>query len=303
MNKLKFDESEFLTHYSFIDQKPIMVDVGGHFGTSSILFAKKNWLVIAFEPEPGNYKRFCDRTKDIKNVLCINKAVYKTTGETIPFYVSDTHPGIHSLKPWHKTHQKKINVQTIRLDDALEEHDINYVSLLKIDTEGADLPVLESFDFNKIKPEIVMCEYMDDRTSDAFNYNHHDIVSYMSRFEYVAYLSEWAPIVEYGADHVFLQCVRYPLNHEPAWGNIIFIQKVNIPKFEKVLIKYLESLEYSRRKHEALIIERLNKLDRIIRNNVKKTSIYKHGIKVLEEEGPKIFFKKLISKISKASNR
>ncbi len=117
--------------------------------------------------------------------------------------------------------------------------------MLKIDVEGADLPALKSFDFERWRPELVMCEYMDERTLEPWGYDHHDLVRYMARYGYAAFISEWAEIVEYSrrdvrtVPHRFLRCVRYPLDHSPAWGNLIFVPEGRVDDFARTLESYL----------------------------------------------------------------
>jgi FkbM family methyltransferase len=303
---MKFDESELLIRLDYTEKKhPVLIDVGSHFGTSTKYFAERNWKVIAFEPEPSNYKRFTERFKNFPNVTCIHKAVFNKSNIQIPFYTSKEHPGIHSLKPFHPTHNKTMTVETVRLDEVIGDMQITHVNVLKIDTEGADFPVLQSFNFNKIKPEVVICEFMDERTEANFNYTYHDIVRFMEPFNYKTYISEWAPIVEYSTEHFFLQCVSYPINHQPAWGNLIFITKDKIRQFEVTLMEYLVELEKDRRKKTKKLITRNHELEnqitvRFFINKLSRTiSRIKKAIKIFFNDGPVVFFQKLKQKLFK----
>jgi len=129
---------------------------------------------------------------------------------------------------------------------------IDQVTVLKIDIEGADFLAVKSFDFDSFQPEVVMCEFMDERSQPNFGYTHHDMAAYMANLGYATFVSEWAPIVEYGrkgvatAPHRFLQCVTYPLDHDPAWGNLIFVPKDRAVQFECALSAYLRDIERSR---------------------------------------------------------
>jgi len=61
-------------------------------------------------------------------------------------------------------------------------------------------------------------------------------------------VSEWAPIKQYGIEgvksepHTWIQIKKYPLNHEPSWGNLIFVNKNKHADFKKELNKYLRVL-------------------------------------------------------------
>ena len=241
-----FSEVALLQRFGFIsDEDNQLVDVGAHIGTFSIPFAAKGWKVVAFEPELENYQALCTNTRSFPKVTCIQKAVSDVAEKDVLFYVSPEHFGIHSLKPFHATHNPSMRVETVRLDKYLEGMGVNEVTVLKIDVEGADFLVLKSFDFDKMKPPIVVCEFMDERSHPNYGYTHHDMSSYMSERGYKTYVAEWAPIVEYGRKgvatppHRFLRCDRYPLDHQPAWGNLIFVREDYITRFEGVLGCYL----------------------------------------------------------------
>lgn len=246
---MNFSELELLIQFPFQRKlKPTLIDVGAHIGTSSSPFARRGWQVIAFEPEPQNLSQLRQNLGDFENVTIIAQAVSDRDGQEVPFYTSSEHWGIHSLKPFHETHKPQLTVKTARLDTVLNTLKIDDVSLLKIDVEGADFLALQSFDFDRIKPEIVMCEFMDDRSQKNFGYSHHDMAHYMEEQGYCVFVSEWAPIKEYAKQgqateaHQFLQCIPYPLNHQPSWGNLLFVRLDRKSDFEIVLNRYIERL-------------------------------------------------------------
>ncbi len=250
---MDFSELGLLKAYNFKSNQPILVDVGAHHGSVSFAFADKGWQVIAFEPEHNNRQAFKKNLSQFSNVICIDKAVSDVTGEKVPFYTSNKHFGIHSLKPFHRTHKPAYEVETVRLDNALIKLNVSDVTLLKIDIEGADLLALKGFDFTKYQPEIVMVEFMDERSLENFNYSHHDMVSFMENVKYTCFISEWQAFKEYGRDgqesepHKWIQCAPYPLEHEPVWGNLIFVPEKDKDKFPVELKNYLQNLTRARR--------------------------------------------------------
>ena len=247
-----FSELQLISSYPFSDNHDkTLIDVGAHQGCFSLEFALKGWQVVAFEPEKRNHQLFANRLKDFDKVACRLEAVSDVSGEHIPFYTSDKHYGIHSLMPFHESHELAYEVKTIRLDDALLQLNTSTVTLLKVDIEGADFLALRGFDFERYRPELVMIEFMDSRSQPNFGYTHHDAVSYMRDKGYIAFVSEWAPIQEYGREgvetppHLWLQCSPYPLDHEPSWGNLIFVPEQDRKKFELTLARYLTELKRS----------------------------------------------------------
>ena len=246
------DELGLLVRYASgkYDGISTLIDVGAATGELALPFAKKGWQVIAFEPEPTNFHNLKTNIKKFPNVTCIAKAVSDTPGQ-VPFYVSSTHGGIHTLKPFHPTHRPTMMVDAVRLDEALADMQIDKVTVLKIDVEGADFLALKSFDFRKFHPDVVMCEFMDKRSRENFGYTHHDMAAYMNNFGYATFVSEWGPIVEYAREDrliippKFLCCVPYPLDHDPVWGNLIFIPNDRKQHFERILPSYLIKLKLS----------------------------------------------------------
>jgi FkbM family methyltransferase len=259
---MNFSESDFLAQLNYKCRHPVLIDVGAHSGTFARPFARKGWTVIAFEPEVKNYRAFIRNLSGFKRVTCIPKAVLNTSGQRVPFYVSEEHYGIHSLKPFHDTHKFAYEVETIRLDEALSRHEVQSVTLLKIDIEGADFLALQGFDIEKYRPELIMIEFMDDRSRPNFDYIHHDVADYMKQRGYVSFISEWAPIQEYaregveGDSHIWIACERYPLKHDPAWGNMFFVPEDHAEEFEDALQQFLASPGAAKPAKRAIAVRR-----------------------------------------------
>jgi len=247
---MNFSEAILLSGYNYRSTSPFLIDVGAHHGDVSLMFAKKGWHIIAFEPEKKNRAAFERNLSGFNHVSCVAKAVSDVSGEHVPFYVSDEHYGIHTLKPFHKTHKFAYDVETVRLDDFLRELKVSEVTLLKIDVEGADFLALKGFDFERYNPELIMVEFMDERSLPNFEYTHHDMAIFMKKNGYTTFVSEWSPIKEYGREgirtepHIWFQCAPYPLGHEPAWGNLIFVPNYDVDKFSSTLNRYLTKLKY-----------------------------------------------------------
>ena len=231
------------------DTENVFVDVGAFRGGFTSAFARRGWRVIAFEPEPRNYALLTQRVNKYPNVTCIQKAVTDKSGESVPFYVDQTHPARNSLQPVSADHQTSIDIQTTRLDDVLMDHKLKEVTLLKIDAEGADFQVLKGFDFNKIKPDLVMAEFDEERTRQFFNYDLNDIVTYMEPYNYQVFIIEtrgrerWDFNYQVGSTQYKLERIgKYPFRYDPKMGNIVFVQKQLISRFENAYQSYLSDL-------------------------------------------------------------
>jgi methyltransferase, FkbM family len=267
---MQFSELSLLLHYPYAAARPVLVDVGGHQGFFSREFARRGWRVLAFEPEQANRAAFERNLAGYPQVTCLPVAVSATNGERVPFYISSDHHGIHALRPFHETHQLAYEVETITLDEALRQQQIERVTLLKIDIEGADFLALKGFDVAAHRPELVMLEFMDSRSQEHYGYTHHDVVAHMDAHGYQAFVSEWAPIVAYARageaveSHTWLRCQPYPLDHEPAWGNLIFVPRGAVPIFQRTLAAYLR---FARLKHLASRIPGARRVYRLLRRS------------------------------------
>tara|TARA_B110000495_G_C22972794_1_gene571117 strand:- start:2 stop:772 length:771 start_codon:yes stop_codon:yes gene_type:complete len=216
----------------------IMIDVGAASGRACVPFALKGWNVYAFEPNLFFYnhrgtplKRYILSGR--KNIILENYAVSEKNDAQIPFYISNESLGISSITKWHNTHKEaNFYVNTIRLDRYMKIKNINKVNFLKVDTEGQDLFVLKSYDWEKYTPEIILCEYEDKKTKIALNYTWEDMCKFLNDKGYHIIISEWYPLKKYGAGggHTFRCFNKYPcsLQDENSWGNFICFKDVTL---------------------------------------------------------------------------
>lgn len=233
MNEYSFNESLLVSNFFRFLRKNngTMIDVGAHVGSSLLHFAQLGWRILAFEAEKSNYQELCENVGQFPNVECVNSLVSDISGNR-KLYISSKHWGIHSIQPFHKTHTKSVNVKSVTLSQVVKERSLKHINFLKIDVEGADFLVIKGFDFKKDLPDIVMCEFMDERTVPHFKYSHRDVVEYMKEFGYSCYIFEWSKIVGgYGEKGIVKQSTKfvnfYPYSngHNPNWGNLIFVRK------------------------------------------------------------------------------
>lgn len=131
----------------FIDKKfnnsTVFFDVGANIGYYSIVFNDKFKHVYSFEPNPDNTEKLIDSIKinKINNVTVVKKAVGKISNIKYTAFNKNNVSGsnIGGIQ-YVKTEDGKIN--SISLDDFIEEEKIKFVDLLKIDIEGGELDCL-----------------------------------------------------------------------------------------------------------------------------------------------------------------
>jgi len=217
----------------------VMLDVGAHHGSSLWKFAKENWQVFAFEPDPANRKILSKRISRFENVKLSDQAVSDVAEEGRPFFTSDVSTGISGLSSFHVSHKETAIVSTTTLKGVCEKESLDCLGFLKIDTEGYDLFVLRGVDWGRARPEVVVCEYEDAKTK-PLGYSMSDMANFLLEKGYIVYVSEWHPIIEYGQTHQWNRFYRYVLGEsydEKKWGNLLAVSEVD----EEKLLKSINS--------------------------------------------------------------
>jgi FkbM family methyltransferase len=127
-------------------EKPVIFDVGANIGQSSIWYSKNfpNASIHAFEPVPSVFKSLQRNTVKIPQIhphqLGAGKA---STIISIPEVESSTIQTTQVLRSVKSTGGNLIDVKIVDLDSFAAEQNISVIHILKTDTEGFDLDVLE----------------------------------------------------------------------------------------------------------------------------------------------------------------
>lgn len=120
-----------------IQSGDIVVDAGAHIGSFTFKIAKKAKKVIAFEPEPSNFKLLCINTKDLENVDIYNSALWSKSGTAMLQHNKFNIGGSTLLPVQPGVSDYSIEVETVRMDDIVYEADF-----IKMDIEGAEFEAL-----------------------------------------------------------------------------------------------------------------------------------------------------------------
>ena len=173
--KSQHKQDEFIIDYFNSKRDGIFLDIGAHDGeclsNTYVLEKEFGWTGICFEPMLHEFKKL-EKTRASINY---NVAVYDTKGiETFTMLDYDGYPDMLSgiTKDITVAHMngiyreqnaiggiiKQIKVETVVLNDILEENKIYDIDFMSIDTEGSELKILKSIDFNKFNIKVIVCE-------------------------------------------------------------------------------------------------------------------------------------------------
>jgi FkbM family methyltransferase len=137
--------------FPFLREDFNVIDVGSNKGHWADLFVqefKERGRIILFEPNDMllNYTRI--KYEYQPNIWYDSRVAYRLTGIKLPFhYFENYNNELSSIydggRQWEGLPQKTVEKTTITLDDYCAANFLDYIDIIKIDCEGADLDVLK----------------------------------------------------------------------------------------------------------------------------------------------------------------
>ncbi len=175
----------------------VFIDVGANVGYLSAVAAAlvgKTGQVHSFEPVP-KYFSYMQQIAELNpkhKIVANNFALGETTGQS---YIAnhERNPGVNSMVPGFVPKEytaETLSIWVQRMDEYIQEKKLTHISLVKIDTEGFELPVLlgtsRFFDEHKGNLPPIIAEV----TPHAFKLMNRDICeldNFMSGYGYKSY--------------------------------------------------------------------------------------------------------------------
>ena len=183
----EFPDMGFLLHV--LRSEDFFVDVGANVGAYTILACSAVGASgIAFEPVPSTYKRLVENMRlnflDEK-VICVNKGVGSKKGSIA--FTSDRDTTNHALVPGEKC-ENVVDVEVTTLDSVLTSVLTNECpTLIKIDVEGYEVPVLEGAQ-DTLKKEALHSVIMElNGSGSRYGYDESQILEMMSDYGFKTY--------------------------------------------------------------------------------------------------------------------
>ncbi len=192
-------QDQFANTHFFKDKKDgVFIEIGAYDGiyiSNSYFFEKYlGWKGICIEPIPEIYKKL----RENRNCYCVQGCITDREGK-IPF-LRVTGPEMFSgiVEKYDPKHTAVINgvmehytgsssetiyANAFLLNNLLETHNFYHVDFLSIDTEGGELDILQSIDFEKFDIDVITVEnnYYDPKYKDFLESKGYE---YVTRLEH-----------------------------------------------------------------------------------------------------------------------
>jgi len=149
-----------------IESTDVWLDLGANIGTFTVQAALLGAKVIAFEPEPENYKLLLENislNKVEDRVISHQAAISMKTG-TSDLYLGSSEYQKYTHTLFRIRGRNSIPVKTCNIQDYL-----GLVNAVKMDIEGTEIEILESIDDWKVKKLVFEYSFNRDRSIGRFN--------------------------------------------------------------------------------------------------------------------------------------
>lgn len=172
----QYGQDKFLNEEVFLHKKNgFFIEIGAHDGISlsNTYFFEKNleWHGICIEPYPAKFAELCKNRSS--HTICLPFAIDNNEGSAdflkIEGYsemlsgLLDKYDPAHLKRidyelSMHGGQKKLISVPVFRLQTVLDQNQVSHVDLLSVDTEGSELEILRSIDFDRVKIDVIVVE-------------------------------------------------------------------------------------------------------------------------------------------------
>ena len=196
----------------------VIVEVGAADGRDSLVYTERcqQARVVAYEPIPESFAKLSALAAQENRLIPVNAAVSHKSG-VAKMYQTDLVDASSLLKPIDlgstlaKYHNVSgvIEVQTVRLDDEMRRLKIFGIDILKMDAQGAEIDVLNSFGsfLSEGRIKVIYAEVCFIELYEGAVF-YHDLAKYLTAAGYKL--------------HSFYDLVHRP-DGSLAWGDAIFV--------------------------------------------------------------------------------
>ena len=152
----------------FVSDVPFFIEIGtSDFDTYEYL-AQRGWKGIFVEP----VKPLLDNLERFEGCIYENNAITAEPRHCkVKYYDTewaegwvrgvgslDLNMNTFNANPKWKEHERELYLHTLTLDELIEKHNVKHIEKLKIDTEGTEFEILDTYSW-VIKPKEIKIEY------------------------------------------------------------------------------------------------------------------------------------------------
>ncbi len=143
-----------------IENPKNIIDLGANIGISTIFFASKypNSNILSFEPNPDIFDLLKFNSSSFDNVKIFKLAV-SDKKDKINFFKNPKHNSSSFEKRFDN--DKEVTVDSVSLDDLVDDFNLDSIDILKFDIEGSEFKVFQDFK-NWSKINIIIGEIHED---------------------------------------------------------------------------------------------------------------------------------------------
>jgi len=207
--------------------QPVIFDVGASEGSVTLKYLElyPSAIIHAFEPQPESFQQLNNRFSNSGNIYCHNMALaekselkkfYKTNEEASSSLLPSVQSG--SFVDRHTIIAETYEVRSATLDDYCLDKGIEYIDILKMDVQGAELQVLKGGE-KLLKENRINLIYAEVWFTEAYAGQpfYEDIALFLRNFGYRSfglYNMHWDT----------------KLNGKNLWADAIFINSKNVDR-------------------------------------------------------------------------
>lgn len=151
-------------HIPFVSDVETIVDIGANVGAASVYFALAypDARVYAFEPGNRPSSLLEQNVETLRNVSVFPLGLYSAE-MTLPLFHGRTDSVESSLCSSPRTGSESELIRLVDASGFLAEHGISRIDVLKIDTEGCEVPILRSLRGYLPEVKVLYVEYHSER--------------------------------------------------------------------------------------------------------------------------------------------
>jgi FkbM family methyltransferase len=174
-----------------------IIQIGSNNGNDSVRqFITENQnnidLVVLVEPIPFILDQLKENYKNFNNIFIENIAISDDEFEKFTLYYEEG--SNYELSSFRKQHLidcncslekiKSIDVDCLTINQLFEKHNIDTLDYLHIDTEGLDVHIISSIDFNKFKINNIIFEVIHADGTQKLGTNYTETTEYLKKLGY-----------------------------------------------------------------------------------------------------------------------